>query len=272
MSAAPVAQVAAEPEPPLEPQRMRVIDDGFPEPEDEATASKDWDVRLQPPEPDSPRARSRFGRGHAAGLGVGAVAGVALGWWIVTITHEPPSMHPAAAAPIRTAALARRPQPASAPVLPAATTPKPAPTPVADPVVATPQADLPEAPVAMPVAPNVDLKATGEAMELPQAPEPKKAEAATKAKGTAASGCAVQPTPADREICASPKLQRLQRDLRRAYAEALQAHQDRTLLRERQLAWREARNSVSDPARLSRLYEERIRKLNAATAEARRQR
>jgi uncharacterized protein len=126
--------------------------------------------------------------------------------------------------------------------------------------------------VAAPVAPNVDQKATGEAMELPQTPEPQKAEEAKPAKGTATNACAAQPTPADREICASPELRRLQRELRRAYAEALQAHQDRALLRQHQLAWRDARNGVSDPGRLAKLYEQRIRKLNAATAEARRQR
>jgi uncharacterized protein len=89
-------------------------------------------------------------------------------------------------------------------------------------------------------------------------PEPPRAE------------CAAQPTPADRLICADPELQRLQRDLRQAYAEALQAHQDRTLLRQRQLAWRDARSEVSDPRELARLYEERIRKLTAAAADARR--
>jgi uncharacterized protein len=88
----------------------------------------------------------------------------------------------------------------------------------------------------------------------------------------AAGGCAAQPTPADRAICGDAKLQRLQENLRQAYAEALAAHQDRALLRERQLAWRDARSEVSDPDRLARLYEERIRKLKAATAEALQQR
>ncbi|MEO8113837.1 MAG: hypothetical protein ABI655_05625, partial [Phenylobacterium sp.] len=81
---------------------------------------------------------------------------------------------------------------------------------------------------------------------------------------------AAEPTPADRQICGDPELQRLRDDLRRAYAEALAAHQDRALLRQRQLAWRDARNTVSDPERLARLYEQRIRKLDAATADARR--
>ena len=276
--AAPVAEAAVKPAQPLEPERPRiVIDDTLPEPaEDEA--ANDWDVRLRPPEPDSPRAPRRLRRGHAAGFAAGAAAGIVLGWGIAATTHEAPPMPAAAAAhPIRTAALAHRPQPAPAPVVPAATTPEPAPEVLPEPAAAAPEPNVPVAPVAAPVAPDVDLKATGEAMELPQAPEARKAEEtktakATPAKATPANACAAQPTPADQEICASPKLQRLQRDLRRAYAEALQAHQDRALLRERQLAWREARNTVSDPDRLAKLYEQRIHKLNAATAAARQQR
>lgn len=281
-TAAPAAQVEAEPAPPPELERPLIIDEALQAPpEDEAASSKDWDVRLRPPEPDSHPAPRRFRRGHAAGFAVGAAAGVALGWWIGMVNHEAPPMSAArAATPVRTAALARPPQPAPTPVVPAATTPEPAesaPEPTAEPVVAAVTPDLPETPVAAPaaapVAPDVDQKATGEAMELPQTPEPpKKAEETKTAKGTAANACAAQPTPADRQICASPELRRLQRELRRAYADALQAHQDRALLREHQLAWREARNGVSDPDRLAKLYEQRIRKLNAATAEARRQR
>jgi uncharacterized protein len=125
-------------------------------------------------------------------------------------------------------------------------------------------------------------------MELPAAPAPTPAPAHRKAEavGTAeasrtavaqaapggTNACAAAPTPADREICADPELRRLQRELRQAYAKALEAHQDRALLRQRQLAWRDERSTVSDPDRLARLYEQRIRKLNAATEEARQQR
>ena len=83
--------------------------------------------------------------------------------------------------------------------------------------------------------------------------------------------CAGAATPADRTICESPRLQKLQRELRAAYAEALQAHQDRDTLRQRQLSWRDARNDVTEPDDLAQLYEQRIRKLNAATADAKRQ-
>jgi uncharacterized protein len=86
-----------------------------------------------------------------------------------------------------------------------------------------------------------------------------------------ADACAAQPTPADRAICGDPQLRELQRQLRQAYNEALEAHEDRALLRQRQLAWASARDAVTDPDRLLELYEQRIRKLNAATAAAREQ-
>ena len=93
--------------------------------------------------------------------------------------------------------------------------------------------------------------------------------AALALSATAADACASRATPADRAICEDPALQKLQTRLQHAYAEALEAHEDRATLRQRQLAWRDARNEVGDPERLARLYEQRIRKLEAATAEAR---
>jgi hypothetical protein len=94
----------------------------------------------------------------------------------------------------------------------------------------------------------------------------------TQAPAAGSLACAAEPTPADRVICGDPNLRRLQRDLRVAYAEALAAHQDRALLRQRQLAWRDARNNIADSERLTWAYEQRIRKLKSATADARRQR
>jgi uncharacterized protein YecT (DUF1311 family) len=135
---------------------------------------------------------------------------------------------------------------------------------------------------APPNATEAAREASGEAMELPPPPPPSpargKAEAMESAETpgiavarapTGANGCAAEPTPADRTICGDPELRRLQGELRQAYAEALEAHADRALLRQRQLAWANARDTVSEPDRLARLYEERIRKLNAATAAAR---
>ena len=78
----------------------------------------------------------------------------------------------------------------------------------------------------------------------------------------APDGCAAEPTPADRQICGDEELRRLQLELRQAYAEALDAHVDRALLRQRQLAWRDARNTVSDPTRLAQLYEQRVMDLH----------
>jgi uncharacterized protein len=99
---------------------------------------------------------------------------------------------------------------------------------------------------------------------------PSEAAAAPKPVQSAAadSACGAAATPADRTICADPKLRGLQAELRKAYAEALSVHEDRALLRQRELAWRDARNTVTDPAELARLYKQRIEKLRAATADA----
>jgi uncharacterized protein YecT (DUF1311 family) len=292
--AAPVAAVDVEPALTLEPMRPHRVRDADPEPfEDEAANSWDAGLELQTPEPEGLRPPRRLSRGPAvafaaaavAAFAVGAAAGVSLGWWAGGSTRQAQSPPAApAAAPIRTAALARRPAPARAPVapepvVPTAAEPEPAPETPADPAVGAPPPDIHESSQAATDAAEV-APGTGEAMELP-APPParRKAEAAetprTAAAGAAPAGskaCAAQPTPADREICADPELRRLQRELRQAYAKALDAHQDRALLRQRQLAWRSDRDTVSDPLRLARLYEQRIRKLNAATAEARQQR
>jgi uncharacterized protein len=94
----------------------------------------------------------------------------------------------------------------------------------------------------------------------------------TETPAATTNACTSEPTAADRTICGDPELRQLQRELQQAYAEALEAHRDKALLRERQLAWREARNSITDPERLASTYEQRIQKLKAATADARKQR
>jgi hypothetical protein len=224
-----------------------------------------------------------FALGAAVAFAVGGAAGVTLGRWVGSGPRQAPSLPAAPAGAVRTAALARPPAPAPAPVAPIVAEPQTAPEPPPDPPVETPPPDLREGSPAAPDAAEVAPDTTGVAMELP-APPParRKAEAVTtaeppptavtRAARAEPNACAAQPTPADREICADPELRRLQRQLRQAYAEALDAHQDRALLRQRQLAWRSGRDTVSDPDRLARLYEQRIRKLNAATAEARQQR
>jgi hypothetical protein len=120
----------------------------------------------------------------------------------------------------------------------------------------------PEAAAPIPEAPP---QVVSQAAPIPEAP-PEGVPAAPSAAG----GCAAQPTPADRTICGDPELRQLQRDLRQAYGRALAVHRDRNLLRAHQLAWASGRDGVSDPHVLARLYSQRIRKLNAAAADARR--
>ncbi len=262
-TAEPAAVVDAEPEPP----------------EDEAADAEDAGLRF--PGREGPRARRRLPLGTVAAFAAAAAMGITLGWWVGGITHHartPPTAP--AAAPMRTAALAPRPAPAPAPAAPIAAEPDPAieasPGPAAG-----PPPDLREGALSPPNAAEAARDADSQAAEPPP-PASRKAEpvrttetpqtAVVRTAPTGAKACAAAPTPADREICGDPELRRLQRELRQAYAKALEAHQDRALLRQRQLAWRNDRNTVSDPHRLARLYEQRIRKLNAATAEARQQR
>jgi uncharacterized protein YecT (DUF1311 family) len=280
-AAAPVAVVDIEPTPPpaasLERTPLSVREADPEPPEDAVVSTTDEGSRSRPPGIGSLGTLRRgpavaFAVGAVAAFAVGAAVGVTLGWRVGAINREAPSPRGApAAASIRTAALARPLTPAPAPVAPLAAEPEPAPQAALDPAVGSPPPDLREGSPAAPDAGEAARDATGVAMELPApAPASRTAEAAETPRTD--SACAAQPTPADREICGDPELRRLQRALRQAYAEALQAHQDRALLRQRQLAWRSDRDTVSDPHRLAQLYEQRIRKLNAATAEARRQR
>jgi uncharacterized protein YecT (DUF1311 family) len=252
---------ALEAEPPQAPETDRPLSFGD---DDLQAPTGDWaDV----PDQDLQMHAQGRGRGRAAGrprlrslvsFALGIVLGIGLGWWGGRIARDvlaPPAAP--ASAPIQTAALT--PGPAAVPTPPPASAVEPAPEAPPAPAAALPLPDVSEAATSTPDASAV-------------VPDAEPAPAAAPPPAVLAGGCAARPTPADREICADPKLQRLQGELRRAYAKALDAHQDRTLLRQRQLAWRDARNSVADPARLARLYEERIRKLNAATAAARQRR
>ena len=190
-----------------------------------------------------------------AGFAMGMASGAALGLWAggtVRLGEQPP----AAPAPV-VAAAAPALQIAPAPVAEPAPESAAAPAPAA--AEATPaEAVAPE--VAAEPAPTPEAAAETELPPPPPPPPPRE------------EACAAGPNPADRVICETPRLQRLQNELRQAYARALEAHEDRALLRQRQLAWADARNSVTDPAQLAKLYAQRIQKLNAATAEAKRQR
>jgi len=286
--AAAIPEPDPDPPPRLHDERPLTLRDFDPDPplEEEATYMTTPGLSMQPVElgePRTPRPRFRL----VAGLALGAVLGLALGWlggWLARDAMTRP------AAPIQTALLTPAPIP-----------PPPAPAPAPAAAAAPPAAEAaPEAPVA-PIPQDADAAAAaspkaqeavpapapvpdGAALELPapgaeaEAAATAKAERSRLARDRSAStpavaaGCAAQPTPADRQICGDPELRRLQGELRRAYNAALEAHEDRATLRQRQLAWRDARSDVTDPARLAKLYEDRIRKLNAATAQARRER
>ncbi len=237
------------------------------------------DPQFDEPPPPKPKPRRRA-LWLSTGLALGLIAGLALGGWAESVSQQPhaPLTLAAAAAPPPTrtpvaAAPAADPialETETAPATPAtsalgAITPIPAPPP------SMASAPIPAAVATAKPAPDT---ATSAPVEVAEETAPDTAKAPVKAAVASvdaqggAKACAGQPTPADRIICGTPRLQRLQKDLREAYAGALEAHQDRDLLREHQLAWREARNAVTEPDRLVRLYEERIRKLKAATAEA----
>jgi uncharacterized protein YecT (DUF1311 family) len=240
------------------------------EPTDEATylhPPQDYQPEPGPP-PVKPRRRALW---LSTGLALGLIVGLAIGGWAESVSRQ------ARSPPIAIAAAAPPPAPAAIPVadpIAVETETAPATPPPSAPIAAAPLAAAPDAASLSP--PTVEV-AENTASNPPPAADTaklasKEAVVATAGAPTGSQDCGGQPTPADRTICGTPRLQRLQRDLRQAYAEALDAHQDRDLLREHQLAWRDARNTVTDSERLAQLYGERIRKLNAATAEARRER
>lgn len=239
----------------------------------------------QPP-PPKPRRRALW---LSSGLAVGLVVGLALGGWAESVSRQ-------GGGPLALAAAAPMPPNGNLSHAPAAAAAQPAVDPIAVETETAPATPLPQPPppsaaaapipgaiapavspaaVAPPIATPAPEAASTEVAEEAPAPDAVKPAVKAIAASTAQAGskaCAGQPTPADRAICETPRLQKLQKDLRQAYADALGAHQDRDLLREHQLAWREARNTVTEPERLAQLYEERIRKLKAATAEALRER
>lgn len=247
----------AEPLPALELKPPRSVWDDDPPATVEPADPMNLSLGAPPRGSETARPHRRFhvpGAGFAAGIALGA----ALGWWAGDMLDVPPSPSTNAPLAIETAALVA--PPAFAAVAEAQPEPEEAPAPAVE--AAAPE--LAESPPSAPDADDGARDATAQAVEPLAAP--------ALSRVAADDACAAEPTPADREICSDPDLQRLQRELRQAYAEALEAHEDRGLLRQRQLAWRDARNTVAEPSRLAQLYEQRIRKLNSATAAARQQR
>lgn len=230
-----------------------------PQPDPDPDADPLAGLTLASPPPAAPRKTRRERRGppglvvFAAGASVGVAAGVALALW-TGVGASRARLPAASPAPVQVAAVQ---PPTALPPAVAEIAPPPA-LPIETAAPDTPAPDRLDVVLASPDAGDAaqDAATTAHAPEPPAEPE----------------DCASAPTPADRAICGDPALQRLQRELRQAYAEALDAHADRALLRQRQLAWREARNGVEAPDRLAGLYEQRIRKLAAAAADAKRQR
>ncbi|HEY8614901.1 hypothetical protein [Phenylobacterium sp.] len=221
--------------------------------------------------PRAPRVRRRGPPGaviFTAGVSVGVAAGVALA--IYTGAGVPAALTAAIGQP---AQLLKASTPAPAPVAAAPLPAESEPAPTAELAAVDPAA------AQAPAAGQLDIVlaspdaagAAQDAAAVPPPPEPPTVEEERVAEATGSeAACDGATTPADRTICQDPALQKLQRRLREAYAQALDAHAEKSLLRQRQLAWREARNGVTDRARLAALYEARIRKLQAAAADARR--
>jgi uncharacterized protein YecT (DUF1311 family) len=270
--------------------------DPAPEPEPAATPEPEPALRLAPeplPEPElqlarEPRRKARKPRKRevvveeeaplpppllrepkprrigwiTAGVALGVVMGVGIGWGIAQQGSGPGPT------------VAQFPE---APMLPPA---KPAPPPVlaskmsvevASQTVAPPPAVAQAAPAPVEAAPAPTPELPDSAAPAPPPPVAETPVSARDEDVEQATGCKAQTTAADRTICGAPRLQKLQKELRQAYAEALKAHEDKATLRARELAWRDARNDVSDEAKLTALYEARIKKLRAATADAERQ-
>ena len=268
---APVAHepvvAAAEAAPPEAEALSRPLSLHVDAPEPRRKTAKGKGRRAAPRPVEKPPARRGVSLRVFAGFTFGIALGTAFGWWAGGVARDVLPPPAPVAAPLQTAALAPAPPPAppsaaaetlpeAQAVAPVAPPPEPAAPPEAQDPVREAAAETSEPPAPAHSAEAVRTEAPAE--PAPARPPP-----------AVAKGCAAEPTPADRAICGDLRLQRLQRELRQAYGEALDAHQDRDLLRQRQLAWADARNAVTDPDRLARLYEARIRKLNAATAEAR---
>jgi uncharacterized protein YecT (DUF1311 family) len=259
----PAAERPVDDEPPLtlgrEPEPVRAASRRTPKPPKPARPPKA--ARPAPP-PKAPKASRPARRpGSALGFALGGLAGIVLGVGVGGSLREAFALPQASDEP---PPMAVAPPPPLPPIAP-----EPAVVAEAELPRETQLAEAIDAPEALTAAEDVAAMTPSPDVEA----EPPKVEAKPEPKvELAAAACAAEPTPADRAICGDAELQKLQRDLRQAYAGALAAHADRDLLRQRQLAWRDARNGVSDTSKLAALYEARIRKLNAATADARLQR
>lgn len=249
-------------------------------------------ARRDDPPPPPPRRRIPV-LGFSMGLALGLVLGVGVGLESRTAAPEPQAAAFPEAPALPSQATTTPPPPDTSPVIAADTAPTPetatntaasqeqpaatatpadsadiGPMPAAAGPPAANQATPPAqtgsqtaaAPVATPAGPPRSRRVASDPTDVTT-----QAAAATPPP----KACAAAPTAADRTICGDPRLERLQRALRQAYARALSAAPDPGALRQRQLAWRDARSTVTDPDRLARLYQERTRALDGLVDAAR---
>jgi uncharacterized protein YecT (DUF1311 family) len=152
-----------------------------------------------------------------------------------------------------------------------------APAPPSEPAPVVPAVTAPAKP---PVKPSAEIAMKAPPPKEEEIAKPDRARrppppAVRLAKADATTGTPVQSsacagsTPADRLVCHDLSLQLFDLQLHDAYRRALNARADPAVVGEGQAAWRRARDEVSDPQRLARLYNQRIRELDAATATAR---
>jgi uncharacterized protein YecT (DUF1311 family) len=262
---ASVEEAGPDPLPPDANRPLSLWDDDPVPADDEVLQMRPDDLRMAPAPAPNPKPAYRPRLRLVVGFALGITVGAALGFWVGQMPPDKPSPVAPPVAPVQTAALA--PTPAQETPSPSAAVPASeaqSDAPASPPDTLEPAHAPAEAP---PPAPSPPPAVRADA-EPAKTAEPAAEIAPERSAPVVATGCAAAPTPADRTICGDAKLRLLQEALRRAYSDALDAHEDRTLLREHQLAWRDARSAVTDPTRLTQLYEERIRKLKAATAEA----
>ena len=209
-------------------------------------------------EPTAPHPASARGGLLLVGLVAGCLISGGVFWGLGQMDRSPAARSAQAPAP---RAMAARP-------LEAAPAPRPEPTvaaPQAAPVV---PAAKPPVEVATKAAPPKEMIARKERAPRPP-PAVRLAEAEATTRTPVQSGACARSTPADRLVCNDLSLQLFDLRLQEAYRGALNARVDPVIVGEGQAAWRRARDEVSDPQRLARLYNQRIHELDAATAAAR---
>ncbi|WP_309087433.1 hypothetical protein [Phenylobacterium sp.] len=124
-------------------------------------------------------------------------------------------------------------------------------------------ASVPETPapaVAAPSTAPAPAKAAPIRLAKAAAPPPK--------ARSAGGACRLQPTPADRLLCANPTLKIQERRMKDAYERALAAGADPLVIDRGQAEWRAMRNAADTRAELADLYARRTRELSEAAETA----